>query len=809
MNPLAAPLAALIAGIVVAPILDQRSVWVALPIAVTVASIRPKLLLIAIFLVGASTRSMAEAPPPRLPDDGYAARVVGRIVSGPEQRREGYRLKISVESANGTAVGGNALVDYFPEDNDLAAMFREIGLSSGDRIEILVRLRPPAVYRNPGGFDYGRFLERQGIYWTGTLRNPRLVYVLERGEDIRGAFRRELAERISGALGSDAVVQSLALGMVLGQRDTLDPEATRRFEQAGLIHLLVVSGFNLAVVAMAGLWLGRRIPFRRWRRGLGLTFALLVVLAYASVVEGDAPVVRATIMAGLLIVGTMLDRGYRLRTALTTSAFLILLFDPLAVENSGFLMTSVAVLAIDGLAIPLIRWVRDAAGRPLSIYSRPRDVAMDARLPIRATDRRVIHRLRSERSGLPLWIHTGGERISWLAIDVLLVTLAVQGALLPLTVEAYHRVSLIALPLNVLGAMTASVVTPLGLVIAVLPAPLAGIPAIAVTGTLRLLVAAVDLGLRWPGAVLTVPSPPLAVWVAFTTTLVWLSFALSRRRRVHAIAAGMVAAALVVTVTVADFSPPPPHVPTITVLDVGQGDSILIELPAGDRILIDGGGSTMRPSAGETRDAGQARGFSIGEDVVVPYLLSRGIRQLDAVVLSHAHQDHMNGLVDVLGNMSVREVWLGPNPPVPGFTRLLDAAARSGVPIRWLSRGDTIGAFRILHPPPDHSVGESADNDDSLVLLLETPFGSALFSGDIETDLPDAPEWVTVLKVPHHGSRNAANNLRGSLRVISAGARNPFGHPHPSRLPALRTDLQGAIRIELLPEGPRATFPGL
>jgi competence protein ComEC len=810
LNPLRAPLAALVAGILVSPHLDEGSVWVALPVAALVGWIRPKLIVIAVFLTGSAVRSIADLPPPRLVDDGYAARVVARIVRGPDQRQGDFTMTLALETANGVAISGRAEVDYFPPGGELRTMFEELDLGTGDRIEILVRLGPPVAFRNPGGFDYRRFLERRGVFWTGALRNPRLLRVLDRGGHFPSALRESMAGRISGRLGGGPVVGSLALGMILGQRQGLEPDAARRFERAGLTHLLVVSGFNLAVVAMAALWAGRWLPFRRRRRTLRLLFALVIVLAYAALVEGDAPVIRATIMACLLIVGTLIDRGYRILTALTASVFIILLFDPLSIEESGFLMTSIAVLAIDRLAVPAIRWIRDEAGRPASMFVRTGDATVDAHLPVRASDWRVVQRLRRERSRLPLPVYTSGGWLSWTAFDVLLVTTAVQAALLPLTVESYHRISLVALPLNVAGAVTASIVTPLGLLVAVLPVPLAAGPALVVDWALRGLVAAVDFALSWPGAVSSVASPPAAIWAGFALVLGWLARAVGRRQRAHAIAATTLAALLTLTAAVVDFSPPPPRYATITFLDVGQGDSILVELPEGRRILIDGGGLAARPDPDDPEGLSPGpRAFSIGEDVVLPYLFGRRIRRLDAVVLSHAHQDHMDGLVDVLDGIDVGELWLGRNPSVRGYVRLLETASRAGVPVRWIARGDVVPPFRVLHPPPDHVVGTSADNDDSLVLLLETPHGPALFAGDLETDLPDPPEDVVVLKVPHHGSRNAAGNLRGRLPVISVGLRNPFGHPHPSRLPALRTDIHGAIRVVLSPEGPWTEFPGL
>lgn len=808
MNPLAWPLAALIAGILAAPLLEERSVWFALPAAATLGWLRPKLLVIAVFLAGAASKSIADAPRERLGDDGYPARVVARIARAPEQTARGFTMRLDLESANGSPVSGGAMVDYFPETEDLRALFEEQRLGSGDHIEILVRLRPPSTFRNPEGFNYRRHLERRGVFWTGTLRNPRLVRVLDRGHHLPGALRNAFAARIASRVRGGPEPEALALGMVLGLDNRLEPGTEDRFERAGLIHLLVVSGFNLAVVAGAALWIGRRLSWGRYRRSFRLVFAQVVVLAYAVLVEGDAPVLRATIMASLLILGTLIDRGYRIVTALVTSVFVILLFDPASIEEAGFQMTVVAVLAIDRLAAPLIRWVREHAGRSSGALLGIDDDALDSGLPPRAVDWRVVQRLRAERSGLPSWIHAMGSRIRWSSFDVLVVTAAIQLALLPLTVELYHRISFVALPLNVAGAMTASIVTPLGLVVALLPGPFAAGPATAVGWTLRALIASVDIGLALPGAVRMVPSPPLGIWIIFGALLAALQWFAGKRQPGWATTTGAGALLAAGVVVGGDFAPPPPAYTTLTFLDVGQGDATFIELSDGRRILVDGGGLVTGPDLADRSEETSGR-FRIGQDVVVPFLLSQGIRKLDVVALSHAHQDHMDGLVDVLATMRVGELWLGRNPATGEYVNLLETASRAAVPVRWLRAGDTVGNFRVLHPPADHRTGPIPSNDDSLVLLLETPTGSVLLPGDIETDLPDPPGRATVLKVPHHGSRNAAHNLTGNLPVISVGGRNPFGHPHPSRLPALRTDTLGAIRIVLTPEGPSASFPGL
>jgi competence protein ComEC len=131
------------------------------------------------------------------------------------------------------------------------------------------------------------------------------------------------------------------------------------------------------------------------------------------------------------------------------------------------------------------------------------------------------------------------------------------------------------------------------------------------------------------------------------------------------------------------------------------------------------------------------------------------------------------------------------------------------IPIRWLVAGDRIGPFRVLNPPQDKVPSDRVRNDDSLIMMLEAGEARALLTGDLESDLNGLPDYVDVLKVPHHGSRNTRLRVRAGIPVISVGANNRFGHPDPSKLPALQTDLLGAIQVTLTPGGPKVSFPGL
>src|SRR5262249_12577483 len=138
--------------------------------------------------------------------------------------------------------------------------------------------------------------------------------------------------------------------------------------------------------------------------------------------------------------------------------------------------------------------------------------------------------------------------------------------------------------------------------------------------------------------------------------------------------------------------------------------------------------------------------------------------------------------------------WLGRNPMTPRYGDLIERIQEAQIPIRWVTAGQKIGAFTVLHPPANWIPRKNDQNNDSVVLLLDSGHGTVLLTGDIEGRIP-VPDKVAVLKFPHPGSRGVRIRPTAAVRVISVGANNPFGHPHESALPALRTDRLGAITV--------------
>ncbi len=792
------------------------------------------------------------APAPALAalSDGLMRTVEGTIINAGPMRKEAEQ---NVEEGNDTAQtqrldirissvevvtdeedtlremsGGVRLTIRWPDGDTPTSGFR-----CGERIRADVRLTQPEVYRDPGTWSRRDYLLDEGITATASVNADRMAVIAPAkvsGFACRIAgFQQAASARIlalpaamswlpsSLRLSKDDAIMLAA--MVTGDRTYLTHSLRVGFERTGSFHMLVVSGLHLAIVTALIFWMARRLRVPQLQATL---MTIAASFAYALFTGFATPVQRSLWMVTLYLVGRLI---YRERNVLNTIGFAslcLLAASPRSLFDSSLQMTLLAVVSIGGVAAPLLASTVHpylSATRGLSL------VALDVKLPPRQAQFRVMLRMfaRALARATQKWLGWGlfpwMIRFSLRCVEALVVSCIVELAMaLPMAVY-FHRITVFALPVNMLILPLLGVLLPaalLTLIASFVSTAAASIPAAVAAFLLHLGVRLVHAFGSIAAGDFRVPAP-LALQVVIFCVLLGLAVLLARRgnqtgaawQRRFAWMAMMGAAVVVVMPRPIEH---PHDALLVEAIDVGQGDSLLLVTPDGKTMLVDGGGF-----GGGPRQAPQD--FDIGEEVVSPVLWSRGIRHLDVVALSHAHSDHMGGLPSVLRNFRPDELWVGNNPPIDAYKALLDEAAMLGVQLHTLRAGDSAALggtqVRVLAPLANYQPGAEPSNNDSLVLHVSYRGASVLLEGDAEAPIEQgmlAEEGLesTLLKVGHHGSITSTRpeflaRVAPQWAVISCGLHNRYGHPREEVLAELQaahvrtfsTDINGATCFEL------------
>ncbi len=813
-EPLLLPAAAFAAGIAAARHLGLSAAEIgpalAVMAALSVLALRLGLLraagsacLLAVALAGALRMSVRHDPPaPELDAaPGELLLFTGCIVEPPELSDDRQQFVLELEP------GARARLSLYLSDGQSAPP-----LAYGQRVELEGRARPVRNFQNPGSFDYAAYQARRQIYWNITARSS-TVHLLPGncGSPFRRAIfglRAYAVRRIEQLYPERPFTSAMMQAVIVGSAAGLQKAWVEDWRRTGTYHAIVISGLQITVLAAFFLFLLRlcllpEIP------ALALTAAATWV--YALVAGADAPVLRAAAGFSFYAVGRSLYRSTRLLNLLAAVALIFLLLDPVELFEASFQLSFLAVAAIGALAIPALQ----ATSAPLAAgLSGLSDRARDPGLPPRTAHLRVELRLLAETIRLgtgmserwALALLALPLRAVFFLFELLVVSVAVQiGLALPMALY-FHRLSLSGLSANLLIGPLMSAVVPLGFL-----ALASGwsVPA-AMAGWL------VDLSRRVVGFHAAwepnwrIPEPPGWLAVAVTIMLPVVALAARQGKRRWILPAAVLAVLLAALVA----HPFPPDIQPgrveLALMDVGQGESLLLALPDGRLMLVDGGGF---PAMGRRRPR-----LDIGEDVVSPYLWRRGIKRLDVVVATHGHEDHLGGLLALLENFRPKELWFAVMPETPIWREVRHKASALGVQLVPVRAGQVFrfgeAHMEVLAPEADYEAAPEPRNDDSLVLGLKYGRHRFLLTGDIERRAEAAllarrpPGRCHILKVAHHGGRSSTGEafleeVRPGLALISAGFANPYNLPHPTllerlarrRILVLRTDRHGLIRV--------------
>ena len=785
----------------------------------------------------------------------------GTINAAPELAPERIHLSVAAERVSSFGrehnTSGAVMIVLPLKDEDARQEFDRLRLDYGARVRMLAALSNRRGYQNPGAPDFDEMLEFNGFDAAGSVKSPLLIERL--GETPRSRFLgwlyRLRARAVAVCLRSFRQPTSgILVAAIFGNRQFLDRATAEVFRAGGTFHLLVISGLHVAMLAAAALWLASRLIRLRW-----LQFALVTAAmwAYALMVGAQPSVTRAVVMLNVVLVGQLIFRASPGANTLAAAAIILLAWQPRDLFSPGFQLSFLTVLMIVVVVAPLYRrmqligqWQPTAktpypprASKPIKLLA---EILFWNEREFQCEMQLAHVRFRLQKSAAARWLNRWRLQtpLRWI-VGTVFTTTVIQVGLLPLMITHFHRVSIVSPIANVIEGVLVSALMLSGIVYLLLYAVAGSLVlklAWAVNWLGWLTVKAGEPLLAWRKASFRVPDwsdSPEIVYAAFFAAVLALIVLLNewnpfrkgdepdaaRRKlagRIAFVASAGLLAVLTALLVVHPFEPKFDRGRlSVTFLDVGQGDAMLLVFPGGKTMLLDSGGRLNFDSDEAVEDGEEVfveDSIGIAEAAVMPALWLRGIKRLDWIVASHGDADHAEAFGDIVRSFDIGQVVRAVSPLNNSPSDLFDQAARSaGLPVWCVRAGDEFEIdgvrIRVLSPAGDAESAAMSENNQSLVLRVNFGSRSFLLTGDIEKEaearlVAAAGLKTDVLKIAHHGSRTSTTQeflerAQPQHTVISVAEPSPYGHPHPEVVELLqasganvwRTSRCGAVTI--------------
>ncbi|MFS0861628.1 DNA internalization-related competence protein ComEC/Rec2 [Fredinandcohnia sp. 179-A 10B2 NHS] len=674
----------------------------------------------------------------------------GKVIDSPDIN--GDKLTATIKIPSNEKVLLTYIIKTEEEKNKLSTHF-QVGISCS----FMGTLERPEVSRNPNAFDYKKYLYLKEIHWLYEIKEIDLgnCNTVEKFDIMKTLLkvRKKGVQQIETYF--DGTSAGMVQALIYGERRNISTDIVSSYQSLGLIHLLAISGLHVGL--MTGMFF-----FLLIRLGITREFAATILLCflpiYMIIAGGSPSVIRSVLMTMIVLISLLWFKKVSILDVISIAFIIMLAVNPYLVVNIGFQLSFI--------------------------------VSFSLVLSSGVIFRKYNHFLSS----------------------LFAVSFVSQISSMPILLYHFYEFSLLSLPLNMLYVPLYSVI--------ILPMALLTVFLLGVIEPLGLILTSIltfilnvsnHVTLFFSGfsfSVLTLGKPSFVLMVLYVLSIFYYVKEWEKHKR-------WLQKAIIGPILLIGIQFLLPFVnPTgeVTMLDVGQGDSIVVELPYRKAVyLIDTGGTVEF----EKEDWRKRRTeFSTGEDIILPYLASRGIRSLSRVIITHGDQDHIGGAEDVLRSISVDMLVLATNKSKNSQQEenLLKLAAEKNISIEMVeigkmwSEGDY--SFYVLGP----NGSERQENDNSIILYSELGGLKWLFMGDTEKSGEQSfistykNIEVDVLKVGHHGSKTSSTEffikkVNPEVALIPVGKNNRFNHPHPevvkrlnsSNIHVYRTDLNGAV----------------
>lgn len=624
-------------------------------------------------------------------------------------------------------------------------------LELGDEIIFTAVLKQPLANTNPKLFNYKLNLLTENIFATTTIKEYSIIAInkpeLSLGLRTKLRFTKRIEERFDHYLTDRN--SNIMKSIVLGKYSYLDEENINRFRNLGLAHILAVSGLHIGIIAVIFIYF---FAYLGLNRKINIVLTIAILWTYAYIIGSPPSVLRANIMFSMLLLSELLREPYDSINILFFSCFLIIIKNPYIIFNLGFQLSYLATLFL--------------------LYLGPK-----------------LNNL------FPKSI--GG-------------ILAVQIGLFPVQAYYFNRIPTLTIIANLLFVPLFSLCLVLGIILLFLPFfmwPIGNSIGIIINFLLNMEFLGIEILSSFPKLTLKFSSPSI-LGILLYYLLLFILFGSIKIEKLNKYIVKSIVVYLILILIINLFYLSLDQSLNIKFIDVGQGDSILIQTQEGN-YLIDTGGNIFG-------------NFDIGKNILYPYLEKEGVFKLKGVFISHFDVDHCKSLTYLIDNMEIENIYFGYIRPGNIYCdEIIEKAKSKEIPISILEIGDNFKldyntSITVLGPSKEIlNNSQNSDNDLSMVLMLNYFNRSILFTGDIEKIgekflIQNTNKKVDFLKVPHHGSKTSSTEelldlIKPSIGFISVGRNNSFGHPHSEVLERynsrsielFRTDELGLINLVL------------